>query len=486
VIQLQHILQEIEYEVHGELPQSINQLTQDSKKVQPGDLFVAIKGQYSDGHDFMQEASQRGAAIAVVEKFKREIVLPQIKVADSKSVFAKLTHNFFDAPSDKLKLIGITGTNGKTTTVYLLNQILKAAGLKHGTIGTLGYTINDKRFPSNLTTPDSLTLQQILAEMVSASCSHVVMEVSSHSLALKRVEYIRFEGAVFTNLSQDHLDYHHSMEDYAKAKAILFEKVVSSGFLVYNMDDSFAHYLTEAANARLLSFSTSPDSDYHWLPRVHFTRGIKGKIKTPNGLIEIESHLSGRFNLNNLLAAVAVAQQLQISESAIKSGISQVNFVPGRLQEIQQKGFPRIFIDYAHTPDAIRNVLQSLRTITPKDGQLRVLFGCGGNRDRNKRSKMAQAVEEYADNAVLTTDNPRDEKPEDIIAEAETGFSPNYPYTEIVERRSAIEYIIRSSSIYDIVALLGKGHETYQEIKGVRHPFDEAKIVKEILNAAAD
>ncbi len=479
---LLQVLNGIQYRIVGVLPAEITEISFDTRSLANGSLYIAVRGQNLDGHNFLQDAVAKGAAVAMVEEVRDELPIPQIVVADSKAALSRAAANFFDNSSTKLKVVGITGTNGKTTITTLLKNILLTAQKGVGTIGTLGYSIDRFEQSLNLTTPDSLTLQRLLHEMVRKNVEYVIMEVSSHSLALKRVEDIHFSAAAFTNISQDHLDFHKTLDDYARTKTLLFGKVDPLGFLVCNRDDVYADWFVRAANAPVLTFSLEGTADFSWSGATQFTNGINGRIQSPHGLIEIQSALSGKFNMQNILAAVAVASRLGIQPAVISAAFRTIRFIPGRLQEITRPGYARLFVDYAHTPDAIRNALSALREITNPEGRLIALFGCGGNRDRNKRPKMARAVDDLADFAVLTTDNPRFEKPSDIISDAVPGFTGRIPHQIIEDRKEAIYWVIDHATDKDVVALLGKGHETYQEIAGKRYPFDEVQIVKEFLD----
>lgn len=484
---IKNVLQGISYQPSGNIPDMISSISSDSRKIEKGSLFFAIKGQNSDGHKYIPEAVKKGATAVVVEKYMQDLEVPQIKVNDTKLALSIAASNFYNNPSEKLKIIGVTGTNGKTTVVYLLNAIFKNAGIHRGTIGTLGYTIKDEHYPTNLTTPDSITLQQILSEMVDNSISHIAMEVSSHSLDLKRVEGIKFIGGVFTNLTQDHLDYHKTMGNYANAKSKLFEKVPQNGFLVCNIDDPYSYKFIQAAKAPISTISiNSENANFKWKRGTSLSPKIEGIVNSPIGDIEVSSPLTGKYNLMNILSSIAVSVNLGIKPETITKALQNVTSIPGRLQEISKPGFPRVFIDYAHTPNAIENVLKTLKDILPDDGRLIALFGCGGNRDRNKRPKMAKAVELFADLAILTSDNPRYEDPIKIIEEAEKGFSNKINYKKIPDRKEAIIWALDNASPKDIVALLGKGHETYIEIKGVRYPFSEAEIIKDYLDGKAN
>jgi len=462
----------------GNLPQTVSALSLNSQEIPPAALFFAIRGVKDDGHKYVQTALQNGAAAVVVEESVAPDSIPQIIVPDTKIALSKAAANFYENPTDRMRVIGVTGTNGKTTTVFLLNEFFKAAGLRRGTIGTLGYSIGDQRYASNLTTPDSIRLHQIFRMMADDGVTVAAMEVSSHSLALHRVDDVSFHAGIFTNISQDHLDFHETIDVYAIAKTKLFSITNVDGFVVNNLDDDYAGLFGQAARARQVTYALQHKADFSWAPGVTFSNGISGEIIAPTGNIPVRCRLSGEFNLKNILAATAVAINLEIDSKVITSALSKIHSVPGRLQEIFHAGAPRVFIDYAHTPDAIINVLQTLRTMLPKNGRLIVIFGCGGNRDRNKRPKMAHAVETYADLAVVTTDNPRFEEPEDIIADAVKGFSGNYQFKAITDRKEAIMTTLKTGHEGDIIAILGKGHETYQEIRGVRYPFYDREIVE--------
>lgn len=478
---LRDILENIDYRLYGELPSEISAISNNSKKITSGDLFFAIRGTQTDGHQYISQAIQNGAIAIVTEKYQKDINIPQIVVSNSRSALSTAAANYYDNPSKNLTIIGVTGTNGKTTTVYLLNAILKMAKIGCGSIGTLGFSINDKIFPLNLTTPDSLQLQQILAKMVNEKVDVVVMEVSSHALSLNRVDDIQFAGGVFTNISQDHLDFYSTIDNYVNAKLELFRKILKTGFRLSNIDDSYSDKFNATGNAQLFTYSIASQADFTWKNDIKYKTGIEGTITFINISIPIKSSLSGYYNLSNILAASASAIQLGIHPSVISRAIASIDYIPGRLQEVRKQGFPRVFIDYAHTPDAIVNVLGALKDIVPSDGKLVTVFGCGGNRDKAKRPKMAEAAASLSDSVIITTDNPRFEAPEAIIEDAVKGFNKNEIYIQITDRKTAIQFAIENSSTKDIVAILGKGHENYQEINGVRHLFNDVKIVDDLF-----
>ncbi len=475
------ILNGIEYQVQGTLPETVVSINNNSKNILPGSLFFAISGTQTDGHDFIPQAIENGAVATVVEKFQNNITIPQIIVKNSRAALATAAANHYSHPAKKLSIIGVTGTNGKTTTVYLLNKIWKAANISRGTIGTIGYSINEDYHSSNLTTPDSIQLQEILAKMVDAEVTSVAMEVSAHALSLNRVDNIEFIGGIFTNISQDHLDYYTTMDNYVKAKIQLFNRVSPKGFRLSNTDDVHSKDFEHVGQAALLSYSIQKQADFRWSKDVRYSNGIDGTIKGRGIEIPIKTKLSGYFNLSNIIAAVAAAAQLGIDPQIISRAFFEIDHIPGRLQEYRKPGSQRVFIDYAHTPDAIINVLKALREMVPAGASLISIFGCGGNRDKTKRPLMAAAAGSLSDYAIITTDNPRFEEPKAIIQDARAGFNSHHHYKAIVDRKEAIKFALKSSRPNDIIAILGKGHEDYQDIKGVKFPHSDLQIVKEIL-----
>jgi len=469
---LSSILANITFSSKGELPDSINQISNNSEKINREDIFVAIVGEKVDGHTFINQAIEKGASVLLVEKFV-DVEIPQIKVSNTKVALSQLAANYYNNPTEKMKIAGITGTNGKTTVVYLLSKIFTIAGYSNGSVGTLGYTINKNSFDTNLTTPDSLELQKIFAEMVDVGVTHAAIEVSSHSIALNRISNICFDGVAFTNISQDHLDYHQTMEDYAKTKAKLFD--ATDGFKICNIDDDYSNHFIEKGD--VLTTSIKKQSDFKWKDGAEYKSGIKGIIDSPYGDVKIETRLSGNFNLYNILTAVSTALEMGISVDAIEQSFLNIAYIPGRLQEIKTKKRTRVFIDYAHTPDAIENVLMALHDILPETGKLISLFGCGGNRDKTKRPKMARSAENFSDLCILTSDNPRFEDPRDIIEDAAKGFSGKVSFKKFVDRKEAIEYGLSIAGDDDIFAILGKGHENYIDEMGKKRNFDEKQII---------
>ncbi len=479
---IKNLLGNIDYEVSGELPESINKIKSDSRLVEKGDLFVAIKGLNFDGHTFLPIIAKSGASVAVVERFNDEINLPQVKVANSKEALLKIANNFYEQPTDDMTVIGVTGTNGKTTTTYLIQKILMHTGHNGGIIGTYGYTINNKTIETNFTTPDIIQLFDILYQMKQQGVEYVIMEVSSHAIAMQRIDKVKFDGAVFTNISRDHLDFHKTLDKYAAAKAKLFEMLPHSGFALINQEDDYAPMILKKSKARNLTYSVQGPADYYFSGDTTFKNGIQGRLFFHEKIYDFSSLLSGTFNMNNLLAAIGVCHNLNIPMVYILNALRDIAPPPGRLEEVSEAGHARVFIDYAHTPDAIENALRTLKNIVPEKGQLISIFGCGGNRDQTKRPLMAKASEKYADLSILTTDNPRFEVPQAIINEAKKGFSSPETYRIITDRAEAIRSALSLSKKEDIIAILGKGHETYQDIEGDKFNFDDKAIVREFFN----
>ena len=469
--------------VHGDLHREMEGVTSDSRKVEKGFLFAAIKGTECDGHDFVDAALGRGAAAVIAAPgrvslggFPEKTVL--LEAENPRRVYGEIAARYYGTPSEKLALVGITGTNGKTTTAYILESIFKAAGFSPGIIGTVNYRYGGQSFEAPNTTPEPAELQRLLAEMAAAGTTHCVMEVSSHALDQERVAGCRFETALFTNLTQDHLDYHLSMEAYGAAKARLFREVLSRGKrAVVNIDDPFGDELAgeldnpltygfDSGQLRSGQFSESPD-------------GIKGVIKTPNGSLSIESPLIGRHNFYNIMAAAGVAAVLGIEDGAVEKGIRDFDRVPGRLERVAlPDSFSgcRVFVDYAHTPDALERVIAALRPTT--EGRLITLFGCGGNRDREKRPLMGEIAVRGSDYTIITSDNPRKEEPLAIIADVEKGAKAGGGekggnYSIIADRREAICAAAGFVNPGDTLLIAGKGHEDYQIVGDKKNHFDD-------------
>jgi len=496
-VKLESLTEAIEIlEVSGELSGDVADICHDSRRCADEALFVAVPGFQTDGHDFVDDALDRGARYIVHERaLKYRPGCTYLRVADSRHALGVLGKVFFGDPSASLCLIGVTGTNGKTTVTFLLESILKMAGVKAGVIGTVNYRYADRIVPAPNTTPESLELQKMLREMADAGVTHVVIEVSSHAIDLKRVDECSFDLGIFTNLSQDHLDYHHSMEEYFLTKKKFFRKHLKGAAQVINGDDPWGQRILEETKGAALTFGLQPVFDVSAIRYNLSIHGIEAEVVTPAGKLQISSKMVGKFNLQNILASVAAGSALRLPKSAIQRGIAELPSVPGRLERIDPEGRPVVFVDYAHTEDALRKVLENLRQF--RCGRIITVFGCGGDRDRTKRPLMGKAVAEMSDCTIVTSDNPRTEDPLAIIGEIEEGIRPagiaGFPpdewgesgtdrgYTVIPDRKSAIEKAVTMANRDDIILIAGKGHEDYQIIGTRRIFFDDRIIAKEIL-----
>ena len=453
---------------------AITGIADDSREVRKGYLFCAIRGHRQDGHSFLEEVKQAGAAAALVEERRSVIDLPQFRVTDGRRAASVAAHVVYGDPAAALRLVGVTGTNGKTTTVHIARHLL-AGELAVGSIGTLGVVLPaGGRREGRLTTPGPIEFAAILAEMRDAGGDCVVSEVSSHALRQRRVDGASFDVAVFTNLSRDHLDYHESVEEYRDSKLRLIELVADGGTVILIADDPA--WSGVGGERRTVRYGASADADYR-VEGIELTpAGSRWTLEGAPGSFDVELPLLGEFNVYNALAAAAAAHSLGIGMHEIVASLKEVPAVPGRLEVLSRE--PLILRDYAHTPDALRRALQALRATVV--GRLIVVFGCGGDRDRGKRPLMGRVAAEGADLAIVTSDNPRNEAPEAIIDEIIPGVGAA-PHERTVDRRTAIARAIELADEGDAVLLAGKGHETYQVVGAERRPFDEAVIVRELL-----
>ncbi|EFK96670.1 UDP-N-acetylmuramyl-tripeptide synthetase [sediment metagenome] len=471
--------------VNGDVEKDITDIAYHSSRVGPGVLFAAIKGLVSDGHDFINEAVAKGARAVVSEK-ENNINTTQVIVKDSRAALARISSKFFGQPSNKLKLIGVTGTNGKTTITYLLESIFKEAGLSAGVIGTVEHRFNGQRIKSSNTTPESYDLQKLFKEMVVKGVGACAMEVSSHALTLERVAGCNFDGAIFTNLSPEHLDFHNDMESYFESKMRLFREYLDESgkkgvFAAINADDTYGKKLAANVGHKILSYSLNGAADVYAKEVKISIDGIEMCIAAAQKEFTCRSELIGRFNAYNIMAAASGAIGLGIDIDVISRGIGEVHTVPGRLEKIANKRGVLAFVDYAHTPDALENVLVNMRELMmPKNGRLIVVFGCGGDRDRAKRPLMGKIASENSDIAIITSDNPRSENPNTIIREIVSGVT-NRNYEVINERRIAIHHVAKIAKEGDVVIVAGKGHEDYQIVGLERRHFDDREVLKEYL-----
>lgn len=472
-MKLEKLIENLDANVVGETDHEIFDITYNSKEVTKGSLFVCIRGENSDGHDFAKDAEKNGAAAILCEK-QVQVNIPQIVVSSTRKALSKVFSCFYDNPQNKLKIIGLTGTNGKTTTSFLIKSILEESGEKVGLIGTQGAFIGKQFFQTGLTTPDPQFLFKLLKQMVDFGVEYVVMEVSAHALSLDKTEGIVFEVGVLTNLTQDHLDFFKTMENYKHAKLKLFErnKIKSA---VLNFDDEFGRELGESIDVPFLSYSLNNPSDVFAAKIGNKNGKNKFIVNILDNVFDVESNLIGEFNIYNSLAAASVAAMLGCSTKQIKNGLEKLFGVEGRLNRFNLSNGVVAFIDFAHTPDGIEKALNAIRELKFK--QIITVFGCSGNRDKDKRHKMGQIAEKLSDYVVLTTDNPRFENPELILDDIEIGMQKT-AHTRFVSREQAIEFALTLAKKGDCVAILGKGAETYQDINAIHVPYNDFEVVK--------
>lgn len=479
---LKDILYKVAIEsVKGSTDLAIHKIEFDSRKVETNDVFVAIRGTLSDGHDFIEKAIELGAKAIICDtlpqKFQESITYVQVK--DTNAALAFIAANYYGDPSSKLKLVGVTGTNGKTTIASLLFQMFQKAGFKVGLLSTVKIMVNDAEYPATHTTPDSLTINYYLNEMIEAGVTHCFMEVSSHGIHQKRTEALHFVGGIFTNLSHDHLDYHPTFAEYRDVKKSFFDSLPKSAFVLTNIDDKNGAVMLQNTAARKLTYALKSYADYRAQILESQLSGLLLKVNDN----EVWVKLIGTFNAYNVLAIYGTAVELGIDSLEALRLLSDLESVSGRFQYIVSEGGITAVVDYAHTPDALENVLKTINDIRTKNEQLITVVGCGGNRDKTKRPVMAKIASDLSTKAILTSDNPRNEDPEVILDEMEHGVEPqNYKkMLRITDRKQAIKTACQLAESKDIILIAGKGHETYQEIKGVRHHFDDMETIKEIL-----
>ena len=482
-----HILQDILYKVHllevvGATDIAVSSIAIDSRKVIKGTAFVAIKGVAQDGHDYISKAIELGAKVIVCENMPALHVdgVTYIKVSNTSEAVAFMAHQFYDAPSTKIKLVGVTGTNGKTTIATLLFKLFSELGYTCGLVSTVQNQIGDQIIPATHTTPDAVSLNELLNTMVDAGCSHVFMECSSHAVHQHRITGLQFTGALFSNITHDHLDYHKTFENYIAAKKGFFDALPASAFAITNSDDKRGEVMLQNTKAKKLSYGLKSTADY------------KGKIleNALTGLVmlvnEIEVHfrLIGEFNAYNLLAVYGAAVNLGIESNTALTTLSMLAGAEGRFDYIISNKQVIGIIDYAHTPDALENVLATIKKLRKGYEQVITVVGCGGDRDKTKRPIMAQTACDLSDKVILTSDNPRTEDPALIIADMEAGLNTaaKRKYISILDRKEAIKAAVEFAKPEDIVLVAGKGHEKYQDINGVKHPFDDKAILLAFFN----
>jgi UDP-N-acetylmuramoyl-L-alanyl-D-glutamate--2,6-diaminopimelate ligase len=472
-------------EIIGPADRAVESIAYDSRRVQRNGLFVALRGEKSDGHDFIGQAIEKGATVIVAERAEKNLRATFVIVENTRVAMADLSAKFFNFPARKLKLAGVTGTNGKTTTTFLIKHVCEKAGTRCGLLGTVRYEIGERVLPAARTTPESLDLQELLAQIRDAGCKAAAMEVSSHALAQERTRDIEWNVAVFTNLTQDHLDYHGTMENYFAAKAKLFEQLAyqekkKKPIAVINIDDRYGQKLNQKIDKKVsvVTFGTGLKADFRVSNyRMEFG-GTSYQLDARGKSYLVRVPLIGRFNVANSVAALAAANALDVGLREAVLSLAKSPQVPGRLEMVPAKRQFQVFVDYAHTPDALLNVIKTLRELEPR--RLIVLFGCGGNRDREKRPLMGQVVDQNADYVIITSDNPRKEDPDKIISEIEKGFRGNH-FEKITDRAAAITRAVEIAQPRDIVLIAGKGHENYQEFADHTVPFEDIQVARRAI-----
>ena len=469
-------------EISGERDLMISAIQFDSRKVAEGSVFVAVKGLQSDGHTYIGKAIGQGAVAVVCEELPSKLVdgVTYIKTNNSSKALGVMASNFFGNPSSRMSLVGITGTNGKTTSVTLLYDLFMTLGYKVGLISTVVNKIGQTVLPSKYTTPDALQLNELLSKMVEAGCTHCFMEVSSHALVQNRVAGVHYKGGVFTNISHDHLDYHKTFDEYIAAKKILFDNLGKDAFALSNVDDKRGQVMLQNTKAAKSTYAIKSAADYKGRILSNSMQGLQLDIDNQ----DVWFQLIGDFNAYNLLACYAIAMLLEENKEDVLAALSGLRGAPGRFEQIRNEQGVVAIVDYAHTPDALDNVLKTIEQLRTKNELLVTVVGCGGDRDKTKRPEMARIAIMLSDKVILTSDNPRTEDPEAILDDMMTGVpkSESRKVMRITDRKEAIRVACNLTSGGDIVLVAGKGHENYQEINGVRNHFDDKEILTEMLN----
>ena len=480
MMKLEEILNGIHVaEIKGNITKEISGLEIDSRKIESGHMFVAVRGTQTDGHAYIGKAIEKGASVIVCETFPDNIDsdVTYIKVNDTEEVVGKLATAFYGHPTSKLKLIGVTGTNGKTTIATLLYNMFRLFGYKVGLISTVCNYIDDEAIPTEHTTPDPITLNKLLGRMADEGCKYVFMEVSSHSVVQKRIGGLQYSGGIFTNLTRDHLDYHKSFDNYLKAKKTFFDNLPKSAFALTNIDDKNGLIMTQNTKAKVYTYSLRSISDFKGKV---LEDGFEGMLMDINQ-IEVNVQFVGRFNASNLLAVYGSACILGKKPEEVLIKLSMLRPVSGRFETLRSiRGYSAI-VDYAHTPDALANVLKTINDVLDGRGQTISVIGAGGNRDKGKRPIMAQEAVKQSNKVIITSDNPRFEEPQDIINDMVAGLTQEdkRKVVCITDRKEAIRTACMLAQPNDVVLVAGKGHENYQDIKGVKHHFDDKEVIRE-------
>ena len=469
--------------IHGQIPTlPITGIQEDSRLIQAGNLFIARGGAKTDGAKYLDQATSRGAIAVVTTSPIAECLLPQVIVSDAAIAASLLSHAFYENSSDAMNVIGVTGTNGKTTTTYLLRHVLDHFNLRCGMMGTVEIDDGKDHYESSMTTPGPIEVAQLLAKMRDNGCKACAMETSSHALDQSRVAGVKYAGAAFTNLTGDHLDYHKTMEDYAAAKAKLFDTLAEDAVAAVNAEDAWTDRIIRNSRAKIVRYGFGETADYRARDVAITAGGSSFILHTPDGRAQIDLKLIGKHNIENALAAAALLGEVfHLNVHQLAAGFKHAAGAPGRLQTVRTGQPFAVLVDYAHTDDALRNVLSALRPLTKN--RLRVLFGCGGDRDRTKRPRMARVAEELADTIYVTSDNPRTEEPQAILDDILAGFTTEVSRPTFVDldRRTAIARILSDANPGDVVLIAGKGHENYQIIGTTKHHFDDVEECKNVL-----
>ncbi|WP_181306821.1 UDP-N-acetylmuramoyl-L-alanyl-D-glutamate--2,6-diaminopimelate ligase [Rufibacter sp. XAAS-G3-1] len=478
--QLEHLLQVLQpTQLLGPANPGLAALTMDSRQAGPGVGFFAIRGTLRDGHDFIEAAVQQGVSAVFCEKLPQNTPahVTFVQVPNAAEAMGLVAAEFYGNPSKKLKLVGVTGTNGKTTCVTLLHKLYRDLGYNAGLLSTVQNQINETVIPASHTTPDAITLQGLLAQMVKAGCTHAFMEVSSHALVQHRVTGVQFTGAVFTNITHDHLDYHGTFDEYIRAKKLFFDHLGKKAFALVNSDDKRAMVMLQNTKATKYTYALRKEADFKARLLDNSIQGLQLELEGQ----EVWFRLIGTFNAYNLLAVYGAATLLGEDKQEVLASLSNLTSAAGRFDYVVSAGQITGIVDYAHTPDALENVLQTIQQIRRPDQKVITIVGCGGNRDAAKRPVMADIAAKMSDRVILTSDNPRDEDPQEILNQMQAGVKPTdlKKALSVVDRREAIKTAVLLAEAEDIILVAGKGHETYQEVKGVRSPFDDKQVLQE-------
>lgn len=468
--------------VAGDMNVGVSSLCFDSREAKRDCLFFAIKGTQVDGHQYIEKALDAGASAIVCEELPAQLRenITYVQVSSASKALAFAASNFFGNPSAKLKLVGVTGTNGKTTVVTLLFNLFRELGYNTGLLSTVQNQINEEVIPSTLTTPDALTINELLSQMVDKGCTHCFMEASSHAISQDRVTGLEFTGAVFTNMSHDHLDYHVTFDDYIEAKKMLFDNLSSSAFALVNTDDKRGKVMVQNTRAMVKTYSLNHLSDFKGRVVTNSLQGLEMEVNGEPAWFR----LIGDFNAYNLLAVYGVADLLDEDKGEVLTAMSGLAPAQGRFEQVMNDLDITAIVDYSHTPDALENALKTIKSFRTGNEQVITVVGCGGDRDKQKRPLMAKIAAKYSNKIVMTSDNPRNEDPEAILKDMQAGITPsNYKKTLVIsDRKEAIKTACSLAQKKDIILVAGKGHENYQEIKGKRYPFDDRKVLSEMLN----